>query len=75
MIIIGLILGWEMSIITIFLSAFLALPISLVILKIKKNHELPYGPFLAFASLIIYFTHIDISTIFEFLNFLTIVIQ
>ena len=69
MFIIGLLIGWDMSIITIFLSSFIALPASIFILKTKKGHELPYGPFLAFAALIIYFTHLDFQMILEFLKF------
>lgn len=69
MLIIGFMIGWDMSIITIFLSAFLALPVSIVILKTKENHELPYGPFLAAAALILYFTHCDIGMIINLLNF------
>lgn len=63
----GLMIGWQMSIITIFLSAFIALPVSIFILKTNKNHEIPYGPFLSIAALIIYFTHLDIGIIFNFL--------
>lgn len=64
----GLMIGWKMSIITIFLSAFIALPVSIFILKTNKNHEIPYGPFLSIAALIIYFTHLDMSTIINFLT-------
>lgn len=66
--IIGIMIGWDMSIITIFLSAILAFPVSLVILKCKKNHEIPYGPFLAMASLIIYLTHFNIDKLLEMLT-------
>jgi len=68
MLVIGLLIGWDMSILTIFLSAFLAFPVSLIILNSKKSHEIPYGPFLAIASLILYLTHFNIETL---LNFLT----
>ena len=64
----GLVIGWELSIISIFLSAFIALPISVFILKTNKNHEIPYGPFLSIAALIIYFSHIDINFILELLK-------
>ena len=63
----GLMIGWELSIITIFLSAFIALPVSVFIMKTNKNHEIPYGPFLSMAALIIYFSHIDINIIFQLL--------
>lgn len=68
MAIFGLMIGWQMSIITVFLSAFIALPVSIFILKTNKNHEIPYGPFLSIAALIIYFTHLDIGMIFNFLT-------
>lgn len=64
----GLIIGWELSIITIFLSAFIALPISVFIIKTDKNHEIPYGPFLSIAALILYFSQIDISMILNLLR-------
>ena len=53
----GLVVGWKLSVITIFLSAFIALPISIFILKTGKNHEIPYGPFLSIAVIIIYLTN------------------
>ena len=64
----GLIIGWELSIITIFLSSFIALPISVFIIKTDKNHEIPYGPFLSIAALILYFSQIDISMILNLLR-------
>lgn len=68
MFVIGLIIGWQMSILNIFLSAFLAFPVSLFIIKNKKSHEIPYGPFLAISSLIIYLLHIDINTVLNILG-------
>lgn len=65
----GFVLGFPMSIITVFFSAFIALPVSLIILKIKKSHEIPYGPFLAIAAIILFLLKIDINAI---INFLTI---
>lgn len=69
MIIIGIMIGWQMSIITIFLSAILAFPISLIVVAKKMNHEIPYGPFLAFASLIIYFTQFNLDKLIDLLTF------
>ena len=65
----GFVLGFPLSIVSVFLSAFIALPISLVILKIKKNHEIPFGPFLAIAAIIIFLLKIDFNLI---INFITI---
>lgn len=51
---IGLVLGFELALYAIVLSAFLALPTSIITVMITKNKEVPYGPFLAGALLIIY---------------------
>lgn len=64
----GFVLGFPMSIISVFLSAFIALPISLIILKIKKNHEIPFGPFLAISAAIIFFLQIDFNKVIDFLT-------
>lgn len=69
MFIIGMMIGWNMSIITIFLSAVLAFPVSIIILNSKKEHEIPYGPFLSLAALIIYLTHFNINKLIELLTF------
>lgn len=68
MFIFGLVVGWEMAVVAIFLSAFIALPISLIILKSKKNHEIAYGPFLSLSVLIIYFSHLDIKLLLSWLG-------
>jgi len=61
----GLYFGWEMAVISIFLSAFIGLPISLVILFLKKNNVIPYGPFLSLAGIIITLLQIDINTVIK----------
>lgn len=65
----GFVLGFPMSIISVFLASFIALPISLIILKTTKSHEIPFGPFLAISAIIIFLSQININTI---INFLTI---
>ena len=52
--VIGLILGFRLSLVSLILSTFLALPYSFAFLALKKNNEVPYGPFLA-ASLFLVF--------------------
>ena len=64
----GFVLGFPLSIVSVFLSAFIALPISLIILKIKKNHEIPFGPFLAISAIIIFLLQIDLSFIIKILT-------
>jgi leader peptidase (prepilin peptidase)/N-methyltransferase len=49
---IGAILGVKLGVFAIFLSAFIALPILLVLNQ--KNYELPYVPFLALALYLVY---------------------
>ncbi len=56
--IIGLTLGFRLSLITLILSTFIALPYSFAYFMLKKNNEVPYGPFLA-SSLFIVFLFID----------------
>lgn len=65
----GLMFGFPTSIISIFLAAFIGLPISLIIIRKKTSHEIPFGPFLAISAMIIVFCEIDFNTI---LNLLTI---
>lgn len=47
----------------IFLSSFIALPISLYVYLKKKNKIIPFGPFILLALLIIYLLQIDIMSI------------
>jgi leader peptidase (prepilin peptidase)/N-methyltransferase len=67
MTIIGLTLGWQTCIISIALAAFIALPISLIILFIKKTNVIPFGPFLSMAALILYYFSINYNSVFKFL--------
>lgn len=69
MLIIGFMIGYPMAILSIFLASFIALPVSLVILKGKGNHEIPYGPFLSIAALILYFTHFNLDMLLSWLTF------
>ncbi len=56
--VIGLTVGFRLSLIVLILSAFLALPYSYAYFFLKKNNEVPFGPFLA-SSLFIVFLFID----------------
>lgn len=68
MFILGFVLGWETSILLVFLASFIGLPISIVILYIKKEHEVPFGPFLSLSAIILFLTKIDMDFV---LNLLT----
>lgn len=65
----GLMFGFPMSIISVFLSAIIGLPISLILLKKNSSHEIPFGPFLAIAAILIVLLKLDFNTI---INLLTI---
>ncbi|MDD2489754.1 MAG: prepilin peptidase [Bacilli bacterium] len=67
MVIFGLVLGWESTILTIFLASFIALPISLIVLNKYKTNVIPFGPFLSIAALITYFQQIDVTLLIDLL--------
>ncbi|MDP2830766.1 MAG: A24 family peptidase, partial [Candidatus Omnitrophota bacterium] len=48
---IGAFMGWQMAILTFFLAPFLGIVIGIINLAVKKDHTLPYGPFLSLAAL------------------------
>lgn len=63
MFIFGFVLGFDMAICSVFLASIIGLPISLILLKIKKNHVIPFGPFLSIAAIIILLLKLDFQTI------------
>ena len=67
MFIFGLVLGLPMTLISIFLASFIGLPISLYILYRKKEHEIPFGPFLAVAAIVIMLSQLNIDKLIEIL--------
>ena len=64
----GIMFGYIMSIFSVFLASLIGLPISLIILKKNKTHEIPFGPFLAIAAMIVLFTKLDFNTLLKLLN-------
>lgn len=65
----GIMFGFPMSIISVFIAAIIGLPVSVFILKTKSKHEIPFGPFLAISAILIVLLKIDFNTI---INLLTI---
>lgn len=70
----GLVFGWKMSIISIFIASFIALPIAVYFTIKYKNkkyieeedipeNSIPFGPFLSIAAIIIVLMQLDINTI------------
>ncbi|MBQ9071552.1 MAG: prepilin peptidase [Bacilli bacterium] len=65
----GLMFGFPMSIVSVFIAAIIGLPVSLIMLKKQTTHEIPFGPFLAISAILIVLLKLDINTI---INLLTI---
>lgn len=63
----GLVLGWQLSVFSIFLASVIGLPLSLVILYKNNNHEIPFGPFLSIGALIILLSRIDLNWLINLL--------
>ena len=49
---IGAFMGWKMALLTFFLAPFLGIVIGVVNLVTKKDHTIPYGPFLSIGALL-----------------------
>lgn len=56
----GLVLGFPMSIVTIFLATFIAFPIAVYVLLRRKDNMIPFGPFLSVAAIILLISKIDL---------------
>ena len=67
MFLIGLVIGYEMSIFNIFFATFLAFPIALVLLVTKKDNMIPFGPFLSMAAIILYVWGLTFTDIINFI--------
>lgn len=63
----GLVLGFPMSIITIFLATFIAFPVALIILISSKENIIPFGPFLSMSAIIILVSKLNITDILNLL--------
>ena len=64
----GLFFGWPTSCMSICVASFIGLPISLILLKKNKSHEVPFGPFLAVAAIILILFKFDINTLINLLT-------
>lgn len=55
----GLILGLLNSVLSIFLASIIGLPVSLIMLRKNSSHEVPFGPYLSMAAIILFLTQFD----------------
>lgn len=67
MFLIGLVIGYEISICNIFLATFIAFPIALYLLISKKDNMIPFGPFLGMSAIILYIWGINFTDIINFI--------
>lgn len=63
----GLVLGFSMSICTIFIATFIAFPVALIILFSSKENIIPFGPFLSMAAILILVMKLNLTDILEIL--------
>lgn len=63
----GLVLGWQLSVFSIFLASIIGLPLSLLIIYQNKDHVIPFGPFLSVGAMIILLTRIDLNWLLNLL--------
>lgn len=70
MFLVGLTLDPMLAIVVIFLASITALPVSIFLLLKKKEHVIPYGPFLVFGLLVVFFLKLNILEIFNKLLFI-----
>ena len=65
---VALIMGYKMSIIVIFIASFIALPFSVYNAYKKNEIMLPFGPYLAVATIVLYLCNINFDMILEFIH-------
>lgn len=63
----GLVLGYALSVCTIFLATFIAFPIALLLLFSNKENIIPFGPFLSMSAILILISGIEFQDIIVFL--------
>lgn len=72
MFVFGLVLGYPLAILSIFLGSLVGLPISLVMVAKKSSHEIPFGPFLSVGALILFLSQVDFETLLNVYQILSL---
>ncbi len=67
MFLIGMVLGYSMSICNIFFATFIAFPIALFLLLTKKDNIIPFGPFLSMSAILLYIWGLTFTEIINFI--------
>ena len=67
MFLVGLVIGYPMSVCNIFLATFIAFPIALILLIAKKDNIIPFGPFLSMAAIILYIWGLTFTDVINYI--------
>ncbi len=67
MFLVGLVIGYPMSVCNIFFATFIAFPIALALLIFKKDNIIPFGPFLSMAAIILYIWGLTFEEVLKFI--------
>lgn len=62
------IVGYKLSIVIVFLGSFIALPFSIINSYKKNDALLPFGPYLAIATIILFLCNVSFDSLLEFIN-------
>lgn len=64
---VGLVLGFPLTICSIFLATFIAFPIAILIMFLNKEGVIPFGPFLSMSAIMIFISKLQFMDILNFL--------
>ena len=64
----GMVLGFPLAILSIFVGSVIGLPISIIMMKKNSSHIIPFGPFLSAGACVILLSKIDFNTIVNYLS-------
>ena len=67
MFMVGLVIGYPMSVCNIFFATFIAFPIALFLLVTKKDNIIPFGPFLSMSAIILYVWGLTFTDIINYI--------
>lgn len=71
MFVIGLVVHPILGLVVLFLSSFIALPVSLILYLVNQEKVIPFGPFIVVALAFVYFMKIDLNSLYQFFQTLT----
>lgn len=63
----GLVLGYPISVLTIFLATFIAFPIAIYVLFSSKDNLIPFGPFLCMSAILMNISGVTFTEIINFI--------